>query len=50
MVVAGAYKCGTRALMQAILHHPRTARACKAECHFFDANVDHGWSWYKKQM
>ena len=49
VIIFGARKCGTRALLQFLSVHPRIA-AAQTEVHFFDRNFDRGFEWYRQQL
>jgi [heparan sulfate]-glucosamine 3-sulfotransferase 5 len=51
VIIIGAKKCGTRALLEMMNLHPRITRTTR-EVHFFDRdeNYANGLTWYRKRM
>ena len=49
VIIFGARKCGTRALLQFLNAHPQIVSA-QTEVHFFDRNFERGFEWYRYQM
>ncbi|CAG0919081.1 unnamed protein product [Notodromas monacha] len=51
IIIIGAKKCGTRALLEMMNLHPRIRRTTR-EVHFFDRDVNYlnGLPWYRKRM
>ncbi|GFR90372.1 sulfotransferase [Elysia marginata] len=49
VIIFGAGKCGTRALIEFLKMHPNIASA-RAEVHYFDENLDKGVEWYRTRM
>lgn len=49
VIIIGAKKCGTRALLQQLAKHSKIASAGQ-EIHFFDRYYDRGLNWYREQM
>ncbi|KAF2354311.1 Sulfotransferase domain [Trinorchestia longiramus] len=48
VLIIGAKKCGTRALLEFLRLHPRV-RAARQEVHFFDRHYHRGVRWYSKR-
>ncbi|CAL4069867.1 unnamed protein product, partial [Meganyctiphanes norvegica] len=49
VLIIGAKKCGTRALLEFLRVHP-SVRAAGPEVHFFDRFYHRGLSWYRSQL
>ncbi|RUS91976.1 hypothetical protein EGW08_000189 [Elysia chlorotica] len=49
VIIFGAGKCGTRALVEFLKLHPNIA-STRAEVHYFDENLDKGLEWYMARM
>lgn len=49
IIIIGAKKCGTKALITVLGRHPKI-KAAKGEVHFFDRNYSKGLKWYLTRM
>ncbi|KAK3731747.1 hypothetical protein RRG08_035416 [Elysia crispata] len=49
VIIFGAGKCGTRALVEFLKLHPNIA-STRAEVHYFDENMEKGLAWYMTRM
>ncbi len=50
VVIAGAKKCGTTALLSLLNLHPQVRGLMSQEPHYYDRHFDLGPEWYLRQM